>query len=100
MAFLRGYFDESGKHEEQRAVSFAGLVCEDWHPFLNEWAYLQLDFLDSIWVAAIPALLVAVIGTVRASDGWIDRAWRNSLLLMPITGLVVLGYSLQQYFTH
>jgi len=41
MAFLRGYFDESGKHEKHKAVSFAGLVCEDWHPFLNEWAYLQ-----------------------------------------------------------
>jgi hypothetical protein len=68
--------------------------------FLNEWAYLQLDALDSYWLPAIPAFLGAAAVTVRGSDQWVDRAWRNALLLMPIAGLVVLGYSLQQYFTH
>jgi hypothetical protein len=68
--------------------------------FVNEWAYLQLDFLGSIWFAAIPAFLGAVLINARVSAQWVDRAWRNCLLLMPIAGLVVLGYSLQQYFTH
>jgi hypothetical protein len=90
----------------RRATVFSCILATFWvavhavASFLNEWAYLQLDFLDSIWVAAIPAVLVAAIITARASDQGVDRAWRNSLLLMPIAGLVVLGYSLQQYFTH
>jgi hypothetical protein len=68
--------------------------------FVNEWAYLQLDYLDSIWVAAVPAVLGAAVVVARGSDQWVERTWRSCLLLMPIGGLVVLGYSLQQYFTH
>src|SRR5689334_23121574 len=41
MAFLRGFFDESGKHRNDMAVSFSGFVCADWQPFLAEWEYLR-----------------------------------------------------------
>jgi hypothetical protein len=90
----------------RRASVFCCLLAVLWvvvhalASFVNEWAYLQLDYLDSIWFAAIPAFLGAVLINARVSAQWVDRAWKNCLLLMPITGLVVLGYSLQQYFTH
>lgn len=40
MAFLKGYFDESGKHQRSDVVSFCGFVESDWEPFQNEWNYL------------------------------------------------------------
>ena len=40
MAFFKGYFDESGKHQNDSIVSFCGFVESDWEPFENEWRYL------------------------------------------------------------
>jgi hypothetical protein len=90
----------------RRATVFCCVLATLWvalhalASFLNEWAYLQLEVLDSYWLPAIPAFLGAAAVTVRGSNQWVDQAWRKALLLMPIAGLVVLGYSLQQYFTH
>ena len=40
MAFLRGYFDESGKQGQSKIVTFCGFVEADWVPFEIEWRYL------------------------------------------------------------
>jgi hypothetical protein len=37
MACLDGYFDESGKYQDSRVVSFVGFVQESWEPFNREW---------------------------------------------------------------
>jgi hypothetical protein len=56
------------------------------------------DYLNSIWVAAIPAFVGAAAVSYFAPSHWVERAWTNWLLIVPIVGLIVLGYSLQQYF--
>jgi hypothetical protein len=42
MAFLHGYFDESGKYEQNRIVSFCGFATSPplWDLFEPEWEYL------------------------------------------------------------
>jgi hypothetical protein len=67
---------------------------------VNSLFYLDSDALDSYWLPAIPAFLGPAFVTTRLSNPALDRAWRDSLLAMPIAGLIVLGYSLQQFFTH
>ena len=61
-------------------------------------ASFDVDFLKSIWVAAIPGFIVAAAATYFASVQWAQRMWIGWLFLMPIGGLVVLGYSLKTYF--
>lgn len=39
MGFFQGYFDESGKHQTNRVVSFCGLVDCDWDGFASAWTY-------------------------------------------------------------
>jgi hypothetical protein len=66
--------------------------------FIVDWATFDADFLDSVWIAAIPALVVTAAITYFLPARLAERAWTSWLLIMPIGGLVVLGYSLQQYF--
>lgn len=40
MAYLRGYFDESGKALKHKVVCFGGFVNEDWGPFNHKWRSL------------------------------------------------------------
>jgi hypothetical protein len=40
MTFLTGYFDESGKRQTHKIVSFCGFVDSNWSNFLDEWGYL------------------------------------------------------------
>ena len=61
----------------RRATVFCCVLATLWvvvhalASFLNEWAYLQLDFLDSYWLPAIPAFLGAAVMTVRGpANGW------------------------------
>jgi len=62
MAFLTGYFDESGKHDKTRIVSFCGLVNADWSGFEAEWAALLRRY-------QMPALHV---GAKRVSSDELD----------------------------
>jgi hypothetical protein len=41
MAFFQGYFDESGKHQAQKVVSFCGFLSssQHWGEFEEEWNY-------------------------------------------------------------
>jgi len=66
--------------------------------FIVEWASFDADFLNSVWLAAIPALAGAAAVSYFVPSQVAERAWTGWLLIMPIGGLVVLGYSLQQYF--
>ena len=56
------------------------------------------EFLRSPWVTGVPAFLVALAAGFFAPVQWAQRLWTSWLLIMPIGGLVILGYSLKQYF--
>jgi hypothetical protein len=68
--------------------------------FITDWATFDADFLDSVWVAAIPALAGTAAITYFVSSQFVQRVWLNLLWIVPIGGLAVLGYSLKQYFVH
>jgi hypothetical protein len=90
----------------RRASIFCCILATLWVAFhvvaslVNSSFYLNSDALDSYWLPAIAAFLGAAAVTARLSAHWTERVWRDCLVAMPIAGLVVLGYSLQQYFTH
>jgi hypothetical protein len=66
--------------------------------FGADWASLDAEFMNSVWVAAIPALVGAAAISYFVPSQLVQRTWTSWLLIVPIGGLVVLGYSLQQYF--
>jgi hypothetical protein len=66
--------------------------------FIVSWATFDADFLNSVWVAAVPAFVGTAIITYYVPLRLAERMWTSWLLIVPIGGLVVLGYSLQQYF--
>ena len=65
---------------------------------IDERASFNAEFLRSVWVSGIPALAGAAIVSYLVSARWTKLAWTGWLLAMPIGGLVILGYSLNQYF--
>jgi len=64
--------------------------------FIVDWATFDADFLNSPWVAAIPAFVGAAVVTYYVPARLAERVWTSWLLIVPIGGLVVLGYSLLQ----
>jgi len=88
-----------------RAVVFCCALAVLWPTLLEGLRYFivkvatfDADFLNSVWVAAPPALVTAAAVTYFVSSRLAERLWTSWLLTVPIGGLVVLGYSLQQYF--
>ena len=61
-------------------------------------ASFDAEFLRSVWIAAIPALVGAAAAGYLVSAQGAQRAWTGLLLIMPIGGLLILGYSLNSYF--
>jgi hypothetical protein len=91
----------------RRATLFCCVLAVLWptslaalRSFITDWATFDADFLDSVWVAAIPALAGTAAITYFVSSQFVQRVWLNLLWIMPIGGLAVLGYSLKQYFVH
>jgi hypothetical protein len=91
----------------RRATLFCCVLAVLWptslaalRSFITDWATFDADFLDSVWVAAIPALAGTAVITYFVSSQFVQRVWVNLLWIMPIGGLAVLGYSLKQYFVH
>jgi hypothetical protein len=88
----------------QRATAFFCVLAALWPSFfalagvIDERASFNAEFLRSVWVSGIPALAGAAAVTYLVSSRWAQRAWTGWLLLMPIGGLVILGYSLNTYF--
>jgi hypothetical protein len=65
---------------------------------IDSWGAYDAEFLRSIWLAAIPAVIGAAAITYYVPSELAQRAWTSWLLIVPIGGLVVLGYSLNIYF--
>jgi hypothetical protein len=64
--------------------------------FITDWATFDADFLNSVWVAAVPAFVGAAVITYYVPSRLAERVWTSWVLIAPIGGLVVLGYSLLQ----
>ena len=64
--------------------------------FIIDWATFDADFLNSVWVAAVPAFVGAAVITYYVPTRLAERVWTSWLLIVPIGGLVVLFYSLLQ----
>jgi len=69
--------------------------------FVTSWARFDAGGLDNASVAAMPALAGAVAATVllaRAAGGrLLARVWTGLLVIAPLGGLAVLGWSLLPY---
>ncbi|HEY4408049.1 MAG TPA: hypothetical protein VGN55_25635 [Xanthobacteraceae bacterium] len=87
-----------------RLATFCCVLAALWPAFfalagvIDERASFNAEFLRSTWVPGIPALAGAVAVSYLVSSRWTERAWTGWLLIMPIGGLVILGYSLNTYF--
>jgi hypothetical protein len=66
--------------------------------FGADWQSLDIEFMNSIWAAAIPALVGAAAISYFVPSQFVQRVWTSWLLIVPLSGLIVLGYSLMQYF--
>jgi hypothetical protein len=66
--------------------------------YITDWATFDADFLNSVWVAAIPAFAGTAAITYFISSRLAERVWTSWLLIVPIGGLIVLGNSLLIYF--
>jgi len=88
----------------QRATTFVCLLAALWPAcfalagVIDERASFNAEFLRSVWVSGIPAVIGATALSYFVSSRWVERAWTGWLLFMPIGGLVILGYSLNSYF--
>jgi hypothetical protein len=87
-----------------RVATFCCVLAILWPAFfalagvIDERASFNAEFLRSVWVSGIPALVGAAAVSYFVSSQWTQRAWTAWLLIMPIGGLVILGYSLNSYF--
>jgi hypothetical protein len=91
----------------RRATFFCCVLAALWptclavlRSFSADWQSLDAEFMNSVWAAAVPALLIAAAIGYAVSARFVQRVWAPLLLIVPLGGLAVLGYSLQQYFTH
>jgi hypothetical protein len=72
------------------ALAFASLFT-DQTSFNEQWATFA-------WWSGVPALAGAAALTYFSGPKWAERMWTSWLLIMPIGGLIVLGYSLKTFF--
>ena len=91
----------------RRATFFSCVLAALWPTCLTvlrtfgaDWQAFNAEYMNSVWAASVPALLITAAISYAVPARFVQRAWAPLLLLVPIGGLVVLGYSLQQYFTH
>jgi hypothetical protein len=67
--------------------------------YLDERTSFDPDLVRRLaWMTAIPGILAAAAVGYFVPLQWAQRVWRSWLLVMPIGGLAILGYSLKQYF--
>ena len=88
----------------RRATVFGCALAALWPTSLGalrlfiDWVSFNADYLNSVWVAAIPAFVGAAAISYFVPSQLVQRTWTSWLMIVPIAGLIVLGYSLQQYF--
>jgi hypothetical protein len=56
------------------------------------------EYLDLMAIAGVPALVGAVAAAYFVPLERAERIWRSWLVIMPVGGLIILGYSLKTYF--
>jgi hypothetical protein len=61
-------------------------------------ASFDAEFLKSVWVSAIPALVGAAAAAYFISAQWAARVWSNLLVIMPVGTVLILAYSLKPLF--
>jgi hypothetical protein len=66
--------------------------------FIADRTSFDAELLKSVWVSAIPAFVGAAAVSCFAPIQWMQRLWTSWLFIMPIGALILLGYSLKQYF--
>jgi hypothetical protein len=87
-----------------RATVFFCVLAVLWPVFYalaaltDQYASFNADFLRSVWVRGIPALLGALAAAYLVSPASAERTWTGWLMILPIGGLAILGYSLLDYF--
>jgi hypothetical protein len=89
----------------QRATLFGCMLAIFWSgafgiaTYLDDRTSFDSDLVHWLaWMTAIPSLVGAVVVGYFAPVRWVQRLWVYWLLVMPIGGLAILGYSLKQYF--
>jgi hypothetical protein len=88
----------------QRATVFFCVLAALWPIFyglglyIDEVATFNAAFLRSVWASGVPALAGAVAAAYLVSTERAERLWTGWLMIMPIGGLVILGYSLREFF--
>ena len=88
----------------QRATVFFCVLAGLWPIFyalglyVDEVATFNAAFLRSVWVSGVPALAGAIAAAYLVSAERAARMWTSWLMIMPIGGLVILGYSLRDFF--
>jgi hypothetical protein len=65
---------------------------------IDERASFNAEFLRSVWTPGVPAVVGALAAAYLVSPRSAARVWTGWLMIMPIGGLVILGYSLKEYF--
>jgi len=66
--------------------------------FIADQVSFDAEFLKSVWLSGVLALVGAAAISYLASAQWVQRVWLSWLWIVPIGGLIVLGYSLKSYF--
>jgi hypothetical protein len=66
--------------------------------FIADQVSFDAEFLKSIWLSGVVALVGAAAITYFASAQWVQRMWVSWLWIVPVGGLIVLAYSLKTYF--
>jgi hypothetical protein len=66
--------------------------------FLTDQTSFNEQWATWAWLSGIPAFVVAAALTYFAGARWAERMWTSWVLIMPIGGLIILGYSLKTWF--
>jgi hypothetical protein len=89
----------------QRATFFGCALAIVWSAafgiatYLDDRTSYDSDVVQWLaWVTAIPSVMGAAVVAYFVPIQWAQRLWAYWLLVMPIGGLAILGYSLKQYF--
>jgi hypothetical protein len=68
--------------------------------YMDERTKFDTDLLKTIgWYSGIPAVIGAGLVSYFVPMQWVERLWTRWVLITPIFGLIILGYSLKNFFT-
>ncbi len=88
----------------QRATVFFCVLVALWPVlyaaglYIDQVATFNAAFLRSVWASGVPALAGAIAAAYLLSAERAERLWTSWLMIMPVGGLIILGYSLLDFF--